>query len=210
MSDDSFLNLEVLIEEAKKAGLNGICLTEHDRFWDQGVVAKISKTFNFPVFAGCEITTEDGHILIFGLDQYVFGMHKSGFLKGLVEKANGALIAAHPYRRRYREWEVSGNGNLEEMLDKTRREEVFRNVDAIEVLNGRGSEGQNGFSKEVADIFEMNCTGASDSHKIADVGTYATEFEKSINSVHELIAELKEGRFSPVVLKKETTASTNG
>ncbi len=33
-SGDSLLNPDVLIQEAKKLGLDGICLTEHDEFWD--------------------------------------------------------------------------------------------------------------------------------------------------------------------------------
>ncbi len=55
------------------------------------------------VLPGCEINTDNGHVLIFGLDRYVFGLHKPDFLVDAVRQRNGAIIAAHPYRRRFLE-----------------------------------------------------------------------------------------------------------
>ena len=40
---------------------------------------------NFLVLAGIEISTDDGHILAFGLDKYVFGMHRARELASYVE-----------------------------------------------------------------------------------------------------------------------------
>ena len=34
-SDDSTLTPEQLIKQSKHAGLDGICLTDHDGFWDR-------------------------------------------------------------------------------------------------------------------------------------------------------------------------------
>ena len=209
-SDDSFLSPEDLIAEAKRVGLDGICLTEHDRFWDPQEALGLSHRTDFPIFPGCEVTTEEGHVLVYGLDRYVFGMHRAAFLRRLVEEAGGFMIIAHPYRRRYRDEGTPGNGTLEEMLGRAQGEAVFGSVDAVEVLNGRGSDRQNGFSSGIAGLFGLKGTGASDSHKIEDIGTYATEFERPIHSLQELISELKAGRFSPATLQKKAKAATMG
>ena len=34
VSDDSLLSPEELIMQAKKVGLDGVCITDHDGFWD--------------------------------------------------------------------------------------------------------------------------------------------------------------------------------
>ena len=66
-SDDSLLTPEELITEAKRIGLDGICLTDHDRFWEPEQIDELSRKHNYLVLPGCEVTTEDGHLLIYGL-----------------------------------------------------------------------------------------------------------------------------------------------
>ena len=52
-SDDSLLSPEHLIEVAKKAGLDGIAVTEHDFFWDHDELVDIGKRMDFLVIPGC-------------------------------------------------------------------------------------------------------------------------------------------------------------
>ena len=99
-SDDSFVSVDDLIDRAKTLGLDGICLTEHDGFWSSDDVKNLSRRHGFLVLPGSEINTDAGHILVFGLEEYVFGLHKPAFLRRLVNKAGGVMVAAHPYRRR--------------------------------------------------------------------------------------------------------------
>ena len=88
------------------------------------------------------------------------------------------------------------------MLDRAARNEVFGRVDAVEVFNSRGSDQENEFSHGIARRFGLKGTGASDAHKLSDIGTYATEFERPIHSLEQFIHELRAGRFSPVALEK--------
>src|SRR3989337_1903653 len=99
LSHDSLLSPDDLIEAAKAAGLDAVCLTEHDFTWDPEAVRDLAHRHAFTVIPAIEVTTEDGHFLAFGLGRYVYGMHRSAELARLVEDAGGALIAAHPYRR---------------------------------------------------------------------------------------------------------------
>ena len=111
-SDDSTLTPEKLISESKKIGLDGICITDHDGFWDPSDIKKLSIKHDFLILPGCEVTTEEGHLLVYGLEEYIFGMHKSKFVKELVNEVGGAIVVAHPYRRVYRESEISNRLSL--------------------------------------------------------------------------------------------------
>lgn len=54
----------------------------------------------------------------------------------------------------------------------------------------------------MADWFGLPGTGASDAHRLEDVGTYATEFERRITCLDDLIEELQAGRHKPVILDR--------
>ena len=204
ISDDSSLTPDRLIEEAKRIGLDGVCLTDHDGFWTPEEVDELARAHNFLVLPGCEITTEEGHLLVYGLDRYIFGMHRAAFVKQLVDEAGGVVVVAHPYRRAYRQAADTSPGAYYEMLDRACQNTVFPMADAVEVLNGRGSEQENAFSHEIARQFGMRGTGASDAHRLEDLGTFATEFQRPIQRLDDLIHELKAGRFNPLVLNTRT------
>ncbi len=201
-SDDSLLTPEDLIDEARRIGLDGVCLTDHDRFWEPDDIVALSKKHDYLVIPGCEVSTEEGHLLVYGLKEYIFGMHRAQYVKDLVEEAGGAIVVAHPYRRKYTKVAHTNPQAFYEMLDRACSSDVFSLADGVEVFNGRGSKEENAFSAEVAKRFDMGGTGASDAHKIEDIGTFATEFEGKIRNLEDFIAELKAGRFRPRVLHR--------
>lgn len=200
-SDDSFMGADELIEAAKSNGLDGICLTEHDAFWSQEAIGALSRKHNFLVLPGCEINTDAGHLLVFGLKEYVFGFHKPAFLRTALEQ-NGALaIAAHPYRRRFLEDPARQPEARAEMLQRAGGDSMFKFCHAIEAVNGRGSSGENCFSRELGEQLGIKMTGGSDAHKLEQLGTAATRFERPIAGLDDLIQELREGRFEAVDMR---------
>ena len=201
-SDDSLLTPEQLVSEAKRLGLDGVCITEHDGFWAAEDIDRLSRAFDFPIFPGCEVTTEDGHLLVYGLRRYIFGMHRSSFVKRLVDEAGGAIVVAHPYRRTFQPGESETPEDYDRMLDRACRNDAFPLSDAVEVLNGRGSEQENAFSHRIADRLGMHGTGASDAHRLEDIGTFATEFERPVRTLDDFISELRSGRFRSIVLDR--------
>ena len=209
-SIDSLLSPEELIRESKRLGLDGICLTDHDGFWDPREVLALGKEHNYLVLPGCEVTTEEGHLLVYGLSKYIFGMHRAAVVKQMVDEAQGAIVVAHPYRRVYREHADKDDASYEEMLDRAARNEVFGKINAVEVLNSRGSDQENAFSLDIAKRFHMKGTGASDAHKIEDIGTFATDFERPISCLEEFIQEIKAGRFNPIVMSKRNVLQVHG
>jgi len=199
-SDDSVMSLDQLITRAKVVGLDAICLTDHDWFWDSETIAALSKEYGFPVFPGCEITTDDGHLLVFGLDRYVFGMHRALLVRDLVDKVGGAMAVAHPYRRTYHAEEANDEDTYTSMVRRACENTVFSVADGVEVLNGRGSTAENAFALEVSKWRGLKGIGASDAHMPHDLGTFATEFHRKIGTLPELIQELKAGNFQPVAM----------
>lgn len=199
-SHDSVLNPEDLVVRAKQAGLDGICFTEHDTVWEQAAIDELRAKHDFLVLAGIEISTDDGHILVFGVDKYVFGMHRSRELAKHVEKVGGVMVAAHPYRRQM-PWFSKNEDEYLASLEKASKNPAYEFVSAFEVQNGRGSDKENEFSHRLADLMNMPGTAGTDSHAISDIGKSATYFDREIRDERELIAELKAGRFHAVDLR---------
>ena len=197
LSDDSFLEPAELIQRAKQVGLDAICLTEHDWFWDKDALDRLSQKHDFLVLPGVELNTEEGHILVFGLEEYIFGMHHAKDLKRIVDEVGGVMILAHPFRRQFYD-----NDDIQEAVERYYQRPIFRLLDTIEVLNGRATERQNEFSRELCRRLNLKGIGASDAHSLPDIPSCATLFERKVSNVEELITEFKAGRFKAVDLRQ--------
>lgn len=199
LSWDSYLTADELIERSRAAGLDGIVLSEHDFFWDPEQVRRLAQKHGFLVMAGGEINTDDGHMLVFGIDKYLYGMHHSHQLADRLEEAGGAMIAAHPYRRQM-PWHIRNDGEYGEALERASRNHAYGRCVALEKINGRGSLKENEFSSRLCEHMGMPGAAGSDSHARSDIGRCATFFERRIEDIHDLIEELKAGRFHAVDL----------
>ena len=82
------------------------------------------------------------------------------------------------------------------MLTRALRNRVFNMVDGVEIRNGRGSGLENKFSERLSKDLKMSGTGASDAHKLRDIGTFATRFEEKVTNLSDLIRCIKSGKFS--------------
>jgi len=204
LSHDSLLSPDELIEAAKASRLEGVCLTEHDFFWDPAEAAALSKRHGFVVIPGIEVNTEDGHIVVFGLERFVYGMHRLHELARLAETAGAIMIAAHPYRRQL-PFELRHGGDWTNALERAVANPACSHVAAIETHNGRGSDRENAFSAAVAARLGLPTVAASDAHERKDVGCCATEFDRQITNLADLITEVKAGRFKSVVLSQPAT-----
>ncbi len=199
-SDDSFMSPDELVDAARLAGLDGVCITEHDDFWSWEDAAELTRRHGILVLPGSEINTDAGHVLVFGLRRYRFGMHKPAFLRAEADSLGAVLIAAHPYRRRFLEEPASDPMVRSEMLERAVNDTQLRLFDAVEANNGRGSENENRFAHDLNRILGFPGVAGSDAHRIHQVGTAATRFQRRITSLEDLIAEIRAGRTEPVSL----------
>ena len=207
LSYDSFLPPDELVERSRQAGLDAVVLSEHDWAWDPEAVRALAERHNFPVFAGMEINTEDGHMLVYGLHEYIYGMHRAHELHDHVHRVDGVMVAAHPYRRQM-PWRWDDEQEYHDALMRAQANAAYRFVAALEILNGRGSLKENGYAQQLAAAMGMPGTGGTDSHQRSDIGKTATYFERDVHDERELIEEIRAGRFWAVDLTNGDLATS--
>jgi predicted metal-dependent phosphoesterase TrpH len=187
-----------LIEEAKRIGLDGICLTDHNHVWEPGALEDLRQRHGFLILGGNEITTDQGDILVFGLGKDIKGIIKLEELKEEVLAAGGCMIVAHPFRG-FLVFDVAQLGLTPE---KAMERALFKYVDAVEVLNSKVTESENDFAARVARGLGAPVTGGSDAHDVQEVGLYATWFPGIITNESDLIEALKQGNCEPVAYQR--------
>jgi hypothetical protein len=192
------MSVDELVDAAKQQGLDGVCLTEHDTFWSAEETLALSRRHQFLVLPGVELNTDSGHVVVFGLEAYVFGLHKPPFLRDMVDRSGGVIIAAHPYRRRFLEDPGRDPATRADMLQRAVNDDFFQHCDAIESINGRGSQAENRFSQDLQVQLGMKAIGGSDAHRLEQLGTAATRFQDKITCLSDLIKALRAGRFCAV------------
>jgi predicted metal-dependent phosphoesterase TrpH len=67
-SADSNLSPRDLVERARAIGIGAVCITEHDTMWPLAEVGEAARDAGVVVLRGMEVTTDMGHIGVFGLD----------------------------------------------------------------------------------------------------------------------------------------------
>ncbi len=122
-SGDSFLRLENMVEIAKRRGLDGICITDHDSMGLKEFAAEYSEKTGFPIFVGIEFYSLQGDIVAFGIEDYPKERIPAQEFVDLVQAQGGMCFSAHPFR--------NNNRGLEENL------KIVKGLDGIEVLNGK-------------------------------------------------------------------------
>lgn len=190
--------VEDLIAEAKRIGLDGICLTDHNHLWDPSAAAELGRKHGLLVLRGNEITTAQGDMVVFGLEQDVQGIVTLEELRRMVDSQGGFIIAAHPFRG----FLTVGVDELGLEVDRVKQRPMFRLVDALETLNSKVTPAENSFSGQVAQDLGLPATGGSDAHQVDEVGLNATRFNKVIRNESELVAALRSGQYSPVQYRK--------
>jgi predicted metal-dependent phosphoesterase TrpH len=191
----SEIELEEGIKKAKEIGIDAICITEHDVFPIYNNLRELENKYNMKIFLGMEVFTNDGDILCFGLDEIKNNDISALELVNHIYDIGGASIAAHPYRN-------NGRGIKDKILK-------IKKLTAIESYNGNTCDYNNKKAYDVSFKHKLKIIGSSDAHFLGKIGCYATEFENEINSVEELIKELKYGVYRPVKYNRETNSFTS-
>ena len=181
-SHDTYFEPEVLIVQAIKMGLDGVCFTEHHSFRASWPVEKIKIPEGFYIFRGTEISTDHGHLLAYGLKDDSWNISpRSNYLNIFdviksVHDQGGICVPAHPYRG----WDSLGEDIF--MID---------GFDAIETHNGRNVEEENQKAITAAQFNKLPSIGGSDCHHLEEVGRAFTLFKNPVHTLDELIKEIK-------------------
>jgi predicted metal-dependent phosphoesterase TrpH len=159
-----------VVEHAKKIGLNGIAIVDHDEVRGNHEARKYAGD-DFQVISGIEFSTTQGHILCLSSTdvpkKYLGVMFKKEDYRSpeeivdLIHDIGGIAVAAHPYDR-----VRAALGDLVYKLP----------FDAIEVLNGHTLFNTRNPSK-VADELKLPKVGGSDAHSLHEIGNICVEAE---------------------------------
>jgi predicted metal-dependent phosphoesterase TrpH len=150
-SKDSFLRPETILKVAKKKGLDGVAITDHNTIKGSIAAQKINRDPTFTVITGAEIKTEYGDVIGVFLQEEV----RSRLFIEVVEeikRQGGYTILAHPYRQ---------YGNPEALIGK---------VDFVEAFNSRSKKTDNIRSRSLALNNNKPFTAGSDAHLWFEVG----------------------------------------
>jgi predicted metal-dependent phosphoesterase TrpH len=193
LSPCSSLSLDALIEHSRARGLDGLCLTEHDKLWSMEDLDRAMQKHGFLLVRGTEITTVQGHVLAYGLPAHIEGLWSLRRLHEAARAQGAFLVKSHPLR----------DGNFQARPDGTVSESFIDTLtmfDALEVCSGGESDAANALAASIAQSYSLKGAGGGDVHARSEIGRYATRFERTICSIDDLVTELHAGRFTAVKL----------
>ena len=186
-SGDGVSSPEELIASARKKGLHGFALTDHNSsdgcryLLEKGLVREDGQPVDdFLVIPGVEVTTAEGHLLCLGVIlPYLKGKPAAEVCK-IVHDMGGLTIPPHPY-------DLFRAGIRQSVLDTLE-------IDALEVFNAATTlKRYNKMAFEYATMRGLPMTAGSDAHHEAAIGTAYTILHTEDFSVRGILDQVKKG-----------------
>ena len=136
---------------------------------------------HFLILSGQEVATSDmGDVLVYGADNAI---RRGRSLKSIrARNPEAALILAHPYREGKRP-------GPEKLLNPL--------LDGVEILSSNHSVLENSRGLKDWHNFKFTSIAGTDTHGISYAGTYPTLFDHPVETIEDLVEELKKGRSRP-------------
>ncbi len=177
-SPDSRVRPADLVDAARRAGLDGLAVTDHNAVG--GVKeAEDAAGAGFLVIPGIEISTAAGHVLAYGVREVVPRDLPVAETVDRITALGGVAVAAHPFRF----WSGIGGDAL--------REASFP---AYETANARTLRRGNARAKARAQDARVGETGGSDSHFLDEVARAVTELDGALTTADDLLQSLAQGK----------------
>jgi predicted metal-dependent phosphoesterase TrpH len=178
-SPDGTQDVKDIVRIARKRGLNGIAITDHDTIRGGLDLLKL-KPEGIDVICGCEVYTDRGDVIGLFLTEEIKAREHVAVIEE-IHAQGGVAIVPHPFD--------SIRGSAFWLTDKD-----APLIDAVEVLNGRCVfRRSNAAADRYADGHGIAKTGGSDAHFGAEIGNAGTLIDEG--------ADLREA-----ILRKRTMA----
>jgi predicted metal-dependent phosphoesterase TrpH len=193
-SSDSSILPDDLVAQARQVGLEGVCITEHgNQRLPAELIEELGTRHGFLVIAGLEASTDEGHILIYGVESYPATLFRARDIRDYVAPRGGILVVAHPFRYLPKPWLAPPQARR--TLRQAVVRDVFSLVTAMETDNGYADDAEITFSREVATARKLPGTGGSDAHATHEVGRCATLFRDTIRDETDFLEALRSGHY---------------
>lgn len=198
-SNDGRGSIDDIILCAKKRGLDGIAICDHNQIFSQKKLESIDEKLleNFIIISGCEFSTDKGHILGLFLAQavdisYLFKDTKVADYKEvlkLIKKLNGIAVIAHPF------------------ANKTEQEyfSFCEELDGVEIFNSRAYY-KNPLADKMAETLVKNIGkisfGGSDAHSPCEIGNSYTVINAENLDENLIYKAVLDKKTKPILIKK--------
>jgi hypothetical protein len=179
-SPDSRVNPRELVALARRAGLDGVAITDHNA---TGALRESQDAAEpgFLVVPATEVTSRDGHVLAYGIREAVPRDLSAPETVERIVALGGVAVAAHPYRF----W--SGLGP---------EATAGARFAAYETRNARTLRRGNERARDLARAKRVGETGGSDSHFLDEIGGAVTVIDSGALGLEGVLQALGQGRTS--------------
>jgi predicted metal-dependent phosphoesterase TrpH len=196
-SDDSRAPVEAYLKllqrKREERPLDGIVLTEHRQFDLSRDFRALEDQYGFLILNAAEVETDYGHVLVYGVNRDILARFDFTDVRlpaqaviGEVWRMGGVALPCHP-----------GRPNIGLCAHYEGKPEL-EGVVAVEALNGGSKKGEDARVRDLMTTHGYAGFGGSDSHLVSFVGICATEFDRPIRTVEDLVDELRGARCRPV------------
>jgi len=173
---DGLLSPKEVMKTAKKAGMAGIAICDHNEVKGHRALLSSLKKKDFVVIPGIEVSSTQGHILGLGIDTKIERGLEPQVVIEKIKDLGGVAVIAHPGKK------PSGVP-----FDTVK---VLKNYDALEVYNGRAMKCHNVMAEKLADRKKKAKTGGSDGHTRNQIGRAYTIFKTNSFLVDDLLEDI--------------------
>lgn len=173
VSPDAHTRREDLPAIIRARGLDGVAITEHNRFDPPKLDAL--------TLPGVEISSRDGHIIALGIQEMIQPRQSADDTIRQIRKQDGVVIIPHPYDP------VSVCVKLSRLTTKP---------DAVETVNADALSFHisNWLARRDAKMFNLPQVGGSDSHIPQTIGDAYTVIDANSSSTNDVLEAIRAGR----------------
>ncbi len=180
-SKDGLSDVKFILLQAKRRGLDGLAITDHNTCKALKQAEKLAEKFSLLLIKGQEVRCKEGDLLVYGLDFSIpKGMNARDVIK-IVQKHGGVAVVAHPFGYLFHLKSCSGDKMLE------------LEVDGVEVFNSRSAIG-NWKALEYARKLKLPIIAGSDAHHWREVGKAYTTVECKEKSEEAVLDAIRKGK----------------
>lgn len=179
-SSDSLITPEELVVYAKKRGLDGVAITDHDRL--DGAL-KIARETEFFILPGMEISSSNGHIVALNIQEPIRKGLSAEETVDRIHRAGGIAVACHPI--------AFFKGSLGKHVTS-----VF---DAVEVINASSCPFNYSVknAQKIANRLGIARVAGSDAHYPPEIGYAYTLVDASLD-IDEIVRSIQKRACQPI------------
>ena len=182
-SGDAIITPREALAWARKAGLHGLAITDHDTLAGGLRAARLAERYGLLVLPGMELETRGGHVLALCPSEPVRASESLAEVVEAVKEAGGLAVLAHPYDLTApKRWDARSLARL----------------DAIEVVNAHNLPFRLScwLAEKMARALGKPMTGGSDAHVPEAIGAACTLVDADAD-VDDVLEAIRRGRTKP-------------